>query len=148
MASKIQPCLTNPLVHNKLAIGTRAHEIYDKGCKLFGWDTTKLQIYAVKDMFSNMIVDGKEIGVWFIGYNNFSQQHEKFTNEIDVRDNWKITETFLDKSRPIESTCPERVIFAKDHLGHYIFLGVYDRTNVDYVNKISEYTRREKQYPY
>ena len=139
--------LTNPLKHSKMQVGTNAYNIYKKGCEIFNWDSSFGQTFTAKDMYAEMTVDGKDFGLWFIGNSNFTEQHPEYINTVFPREDWKIIEEFKDKTRVINPTCPKRVVFLKDPFDEYIFLGVYERINVDHVNKISTYTRIDKTYP-
>lgn len=110
--------------------GTNSKMIYINMCESFGWDKTQIGCFSRGRSLCAVRADRERIrDVWFI-YNPKDD-----ANLTNVRDNDnKPIDTILDNGETIREIIPihyetehtpEKLVFAKNQNGKYMFLGIY-----------------------
>lgn len=131
--------------------GTVAKNIYLECCKLFGWDVDKSGNFAKQQrLYSEMMIDGSLWGIWFWAHSNMTgtmQKDEKWVNVVD-KDNPKLIYMHVDESVPFDARkAVNRIVFAKDQKGKYIFLGCFQKKSRDIENRKDTYELISDTYP-
>lgn len=121
--------------------GRKAKEVYIQCCNWFGWDKSKANEFGIMRPLYGLRADNtKTKDIWFICSNNLynpryvdalvnGHREKRLRNNIIATNDGKTLaieecqpdEPYPDKVYPLR----DRIVFAKDKKGDYVFLGVY-----------------------
>lgn len=133
--------------------GTRAMDIYENCCRVFGWDYSKLGQFALKKPLYAYNATPEGYSVIFLAHSNWTDT--KVRNRINIIQEKTLEERWreIDDDAFYTDTYT-RVVFAKDKYGEYVFLGVYlykETKTVTFLNEekhfVKIYKRVSSQYP-
>lgn len=123
--------------------GTKALEIYDECCELFGWKRGLRGEFGPQRRLWAGKATPENYDVWFVSRSNINGAHnDSWTNTVD---NARGTIT-VDWHIPFEGVSGTRVTFVKNREGQYVFYGVYSCT-LDYSARREICTRISDRYP-
>lgn len=116
------------------AYGTKAKTVYLECCEEFGWDKYLANEFGMmKPLFGHKAADGGRREVWFICHSNWYGDlliYDTASGDVKHRNliskDWSRIEEFQQEApHTNEYPLQERITFAKNKLGQYVFLGVY-----------------------
>lgn len=114
--------------------GTKAKDVYTLCCEWFGWDRDLTKEFGMmKPLFAHKVADNGNLDVWMICHSNWcgdiliddiqsgTRKHRNFI----YADLSRIDE--FQQNAPFDDIYPmqNRITFAKNKKGQYVFLGVY-----------------------
>ncbi len=114
--------------------GTKAKDIYLECCDLFGWDENQAKEFGMmKPLYARAAADNGTKTVWFIGHSNWyadiliSDQRGAQHHRNYIHSNLQCIEEYQQSSKNYLGDYPlqDRITFAKNKQGKYVFLGVY-----------------------
>ena len=112
--------------------GNQAQAIYDEGCKVFGWKSSKRTDFArQKKLYSKNATD-ENYSVWFLCNSNLNGlQNGIWQNKIT---NNAIEEFWGENCYGLKEDNTVRVTFAKTKSNGYVFIGLYKPVKVEKIN--------------
>ena len=123
--------------------GTKALEIYDECCELFGWKRSLRGEFGPQRRLWAGKATPENYDVWFVSRSNINgANNDSWNNTVD---NARGTIT-VDWHIPFEGVAGTRVTFVKNREGQYVFYGVYSCT-LDYSARREICTRISDRYP-
>lgn len=123
--------------------GTKALEIYDECCELFGWKRGLRGEFGPQRRLWAGKATPENYDVWFVSRSNINgANNDSWNNTVD---NARGTIT-VDWHIPFEGVAGTRVTFVKNREGQYVFYGVYSCT-LDYSARREICTRISDRYP-
>ena len=132
----------------KCAYGTRAKDIYEEGCAVFGWNYSNRGYFCSQKLLHAKKSTKEGFSVWFLTYSNLNTGSNKNANWVDyisadfntVKEVWKkIDERFY-------NDFDIRLTFARQKDGKYIYIGIFQADETDEENSCKTYHRIEKDY--
>ncbi len=130
------------------AYGTRAKDIYSDGVRCFGWNDSKKGSFGSQQKLYDVNCTKEGYSVLFLPYSNINNKKNDNANWTDfissdfktIKEIWKDTdkENFYDRT--------ERITFAKQKNGQYIYIGIFQAEKIDEDAKCKYYTRINTDY--
>lgn len=132
----------------KRAYGKKAKDIYFAGCYRFYWDNSKIGSFCQQKKLYDVNCTKEGFSVWFLPYSNLTNSKNdsaNWTNYISS-DFTTIKEVWESVNDLFHNDKSKRVTFAKQKNGQYLYLGIFQVTEIDKKNKCRIYKQVDKNY--
>lgn len=129
------------------AYGKTAKDVYDLGCRCFGFDKSKAGLFSSQKKLYASDATKEGYAVWIIANSNWTGTKGGKWRNVISGDLETINE-YWDKNTVNEFELDEmdRVIFAKSKDNVYVFLGVYKCAEIKHQDNVKIYKRISKTY--
>lgn len=137
-----------PIYRYRRTYGTKAKDIYDDGCYVFGFKRSKSRNFAPQRLLYAEDCTNEGYSVWMLPYSDLNgQTNGEWANFIEKD---KIIQYDLEGWG--EASPAPRIVFAKQKNNEYVFIGVYRLTDriIDYPRKgvaKETFSLVSKEYP-
>lgn len=130
------------------AYGTRAKDIYSDGVRCFGWNDSKKGSFGSQRKLYDVNCTKEGYSVLFLPYSNINNIKNDKANWTDfISSDFKtIKEVWKDISVESFDDRTERITFAKQKNGQYIYIGIFQAEKIDEDAKCKYYTRINTDY--
>ena len=130
------------------AYGKKAKDVYCEGIRVFGWDYSKLDSFCSQKLLYSKNCSKEGYSVWFLPYSNMNNYKNNAVNWIDFINSTfdTIKEVWINLDDRFYNDKDKRITFAKQKNGQYLYLGIFQATEIDDENQCKIYHKLDGNY--